>query len=259
MLFSRQKKLQRDRDAGLVFCWRGGQGGNSGGLLVALLLTTGLFVAAFLGLSLSFKGAKAEPKQSAKILLLTDIPSEMALWIDQNSPFVSRWDPLDDQAHQLRVDSALTEVFQSVSQPEVSWRKMPELEAQVFTPRLLEEGGSQLGRLPVAPPVNKVAGVYELIVSLDAYGVFEKRLPEQVSDVDIRVPMQEYGSNLRFALTLSPSGDVLYCAPVEWEDSNYAKEIENWVRVQKFKPSRTAQEQVGEVIVKVKVKSHVRN
>lgn len=258
MLFSRQKKLQRDRDAGLVFCWRGGQGGNRGGLLIAIALTTGVFVAAFLGLSLSFKRVKSEPKQSAKILLLTDIPSEMALWIDQNSPFPSRWDPLVDGSHQLRVDEALIEVFRDVSQPTIPWREMPEVEEQVFTPRLLETGVVQLGHLPAAPPVNKVVGVYELVVSLDAYGSFEERLPERLSDVDIRVPMQEYGSNLRFAVTLNSGGDVTYCAPVEWEGSSYAKEIENWVRLQRFKSSSDLQ-QVGEVIVKVKVKSHVGN
>lgn len=259
MLFSRQKKLQRDRDAGLVFCWRGGQGGNRGGLFISIILALVLFAGAFWGLSLNFKVTQSDSKQTAKILLLDSVSSEMALWIDQNTPFPSRWDPQNDTDHQQRVDRAMRQVFQGMSRPVSPWIEMPEVVKNLDAPRFIEPSAVQLGNLPIASTTAKPQGVFELIIALDAYGDLSQRLPDVVSDVRVKIPMQEYGSDLRFSVTLDSSGSVLYCAPVEWLTSDYAKNIENWVRVQQFKPSSKLEQQVGEVTVRVEVKNHAGN
>lgn len=258
MLFSRKKKQQRDRDAGLVFCWRG-QGGNRGGLILALLIASGIYAAAFWGLSLSFKSTPSEPNQSAKILLLDDLSSEMALWVDQNSPFPVRWDPQRDSAHEGRVLAALDETLQSMTSPMSPWRKMPELPESVSTPRLIEAGSVQLGNLPEVELTNDDVKYLELTVVMDAFGDFRKRLPAEVGDLGVSIPKQEYGSSLRFAVTLNALGEVIFCAPVDWESSDYARGIENWVRVQKFRPLKGRAADVGEITIRVEAKNHVGN
>ena len=259
MLFSRQKKLKRDREAGLVFCWRGGQGGNRGGLLFALLTASGIFALAFWVISLSFNIPKPESRKFAKILLLDGVSTEMALWVDQNTPFPSRWDPQSDIVHQKRVSDSLNGVFQQITEPRSAWREMPKLEGSVFTPKLVKRGGVQLGTLPKVEDISKGRGVFELIVNLDVDGALGKRLPEQVSGIEMKVPMQEYGSSLRLILTVDEEGRVIYCLPVEWQASDYAKNIENWVRTQRFKPAKNLGLVVGEATVSVEVKNHVGN
>lgn len=259
MLFSLQKKLQRDREAGLVFCWRGGQGGNRGGLLISVILALVLFATAFWGVSLSFEKAQTEPRQAAKIILLRDLSSEMALWVDQNSPLPSRWDPQNDVSHQQRVDAALKQVFQEMTRPASPWIEIPNLNKVIDAPRFIESRAVQLGNLPSAPPSVDVRSDFELVVAVDASGELEQRLPESYSDFNIKIPMQEYGSDLRFAITLDSLGCVVYCAPVEWLTSEYSQNIENWLKVQKFKPKSGLNLQVGEVTVRVEVKNNAGN
>lgn len=259
MLFSRQKRLQRDRDAGLVFCWRGGQGGNRGGMLFSVIIASALFALSFWGLSLQFDSSKPEARKVAKILLLDKMSTEMALWIDQNSPFPSRWDPKDDAVHSARVKSSLEGVYQAITEPPSPWREMPETKNQLDVPNLVERGVVELGSLPRPQVSEGKQSVLELVVSLDSLGDLAKRAPDQVSAINMTVPKQQYGSGLRFIVTLNPDGRVVFCAPVEWQASDFARNIENWVRSQKFKPSKKSILEVGEVFVHVEVRNHAGN
>ncbi len=259
MIFSRQKKLQRDRNAGCVFCWRGGQGGNRGGLLLAILFASGLFAFAFWGISLDFKSSKPQTRKFAKILLLDELSTEMALWVDQNSPFPSRWDPKSDKNHQIRVEDALEVTFQTMTEPPSPWREMPTVQVPVTVPKLIEPGIVELGSLPKLKKTAQKPSVVELVITLKALGAFSQREPRFISAMNIPIPQQAYGSALRFALAINPAGDVVYCAPVEWGESSYAKNIENWLRVQKFKPITGDALEVGEVSINVEVKNHARN
>lgn len=259
MLFSRQKRLQRDRDAGLVFCWRGGQGGNRGGMFFSVVIASLLFTIAFWGLSLSFDKSKPEPRKVAKILLLDKMTTGMALWIDQNSPFPSRWDPKDDVAHSMRVKSSLEGVYQAITEPPSPWREMPDVVTELDAPNLVQRGVVELGSLPKPLVSAHQPSVLELVVSLDAIGDLAKRTPDTVSAINVTIPKQEYGSGLRFIVTLNSKGRVVFCAPVEWQASDYAMNIENWVRSQKFKSSKSKDLEVGEVFVRVEVKNHAGN
>ena len=260
MIFSQKKRLLKDREAGLVFCWRGGQDGNRGGMLLALLLASGLFGLAFWGIGLDLKGAKPESRKAAKILLLDSISPEMALWIDQHSPFPSRWDPQLDVEHEERVTGALGALYQEVSVPVVPWREMPVMaESEVERPRLVEAGEVELGELPKVPAVGERAAVVELRVLLRGEGSLARRAPKELEPFVREIPKQWYGAVLRFAVVLDEGGGVFSCAPVEWEDTDFGKDLENWVRVQSFVPAGGVGLEVGEVSVLVEVKSHVRD
>lgn len=259
MLFSRQKKLQRDRDAGLVFCWRGGQGGNRGGMILSVLIASCLFALAFWGVSLDFKTTQPESRKYAKILLLDQFSTEMALWVDQNSPFTSRWDPQLDSSHQARVDGELEVLFQQMTIPPSPWLEMPNVALPLSSPRLIEHGTAELGYLPVPLPNKYKKGELELVVSLNALGGLEKREPKEVTPIEMVIPEQAYGSNLRFVVTLDSAGNVVFAAPVEWLKGEYEKDLENWLRVQQFGSSQSTGLEVGEVTIRVEVKNHAGN
>ena len=256
MLFSRQKKLQRDRDAGLVFCWRGGQGGNRGGMVFSLLMTSSIFALAFWGVSLDFPSTKPESRKFAKILLLDDFSTEMALWVDRNSPFPSRWDPLVDSPHRERVNDELNLLFQQMTIPPSPWFEMPQVPLPLSVPRLLEYGVVELGSLPKPQLDLGKKGVLELVVSLKALGHLEKRTPKNVLPIDVVIPRQAYGSNLRFVVTFDPQGKVVFIVPSEWREGEYEREVESWLKLQQFAPSDAAGLDVGEVNVEVEVKNH---
>lgn len=258
MILSKKKKLQRDRDAGLVFCWRGSHGGNRGGLIIALLMASGLFGLAFFGVSLDLKVAKPESRQSAKILLLDSISSEMALWIDQNSPFPSRWDPQYDDEHQNRIHGALGSLYQGITIPPSPWREVPTgWGAQVETPRLITSGEVDLGRLPEVEKPQAKQSVLELIVTMEGDGALRERVPTQLKGFSTKIPQQAYGVTRRFALGLKPDGELLMCAPVEWDADPFDRELEAWVRSQEYASSKGSAVQLGEISVTVEVKAHV--
>ncbi|MFC5049150.1 hypothetical protein ACFPK9_00760 [Rubritalea spongiae] len=261
MLFSHKKKLQRDRDAGLVFTWRGSLGGNRGGLLMAFLMTLGLFGMAFWVVSLDLPSARPESRQAAKILLLENVSPEMALWIDQHSPFPSRWDPQFDEGHQLRVDDALERVYQEVSVPRSPWREMPVVAGGgVTSPRLIVDGEVDLGALPMVDSVKAKPMVLELDVKLQGVGSIKERIPQELLSFDMVIPRQAYGMTRRFALSLREDGSVLTCTPVNWEVSEFDRELENWVRMQSYQAVEDgAGVELGEVSVNVEVKAHVGN
>ncbi|MEO1856874.1 MAG: hypothetical protein ABGY95_05855 [Rubritalea sp.] len=259
MLFSRQKKLQRDRHAGLVFCWRGGQSGNRGGMVFSVLIASGLFALAFWGISLDFKTTKPESRKYAKILLVDEFSAEMSLWVDQNSPFPSRWDPLEDGAHQDRVDSELNVLFQQMTTPPSPWLEMPNVAIPLSVPALIERGVVELGSLPKVMVYKPKKEVLELVVSLAALGEFEKRQPRAILPMNVVIPKQAYGSILRFVVTLDARGKVVFIAPSEWREGEYEKKIENWLKMQQFAPSKSDDLEVGEVSIKVEVRNHAGN
>lgn len=260
MLFSYKKRIQRDRDAGLVFCWRAGQEGNRGGMLIAVLMASGLFALAFWGISLDLKASKPESRQAAKILLLDTISPEMALWIDQHSPFPSRWDPQFDDAHAARVQSDLAGLYQEISVPPSPWREMPDVgEEEVASPRLIIDGEVDLGGLPDVKEREKKPVVLELTLTITAFGELENRIPRELVPFSMKIPQQAYGSTQRFALTLREDGNVVTCTPLEWSNDDFSMELENWVRLQSYLPAKGEGLVLGEVSVNVEVMAHVRD
>jgi hypothetical protein len=227
---------------------------------MALLMASGLFGLAFWGISLDLRPSVPESRQAAKILLLDTISPEMALWIDQHSPFPSRWDPQYDEEHAARVGAELTDLYKQISIPPSSWRDMPEQASQqVAVPKLIIEGEVDLGPLPEVEKHTPKPVVLELTVTLAGYGAMDKRIPEVLVPFTMKIPKQAYGTTQRFTLSLRPDGSVLNCTPVEWENSEFSRELENWVRVQPFLPVKKEGVELGEISVNVEVKAHARN
>lgn len=255
MLFSRYKKLKRDREAGLVFRWRGGDGGNRGGLVLAIALSSGAFALAFLGVELEAPAQSLEPRRVAKITLLNELSPELSQWVAQQSPFPSRWDPVSDVENNARVAAALEQTYVKISAPPSPWISMPAVEEEASEPSLLEVGVAELGDLPKATITKVSERGAELAIVLEFRGSLAKRLGEKHTPFQGEIPKQRYGEKLRFALSVDTAGRVLYCVPVEWRDDTFAKRVENWLRLQQFSAApEAAGLDFSEVIISVEVK-----
>ena len=103
MLFTKKKKLQRDRDAGLVFRWRGGYRSNIGGSTIAFLLTSMLFAGAFLLLNIYLKSSAVPSKYRASMVQLGQVDSQLEWWMERNSPGLPMWESNGDEKSVTRV------------------------------------------------------------------------------------------------------------------------------------------------------------
>lgn len=250
MLFSHKKRIQRDRDAGLVFHWRGGVGENNGGLLMAIVCTLGLFGFAFWAVEYASRDATVDTVQTAEFMLIDDMTPEMALWSDQSSPFPPRWDPADDRSHDLRVSEGVHAVLASLALPEIKWHRMPEVSRPVTSPPLLEPGRLVLGPLPSDSLESLTPAQVELSPTMAASGDLKKRLPVKAVPFLKAIAAESYGQRMSFLVALDASGKVVQCAPADWVEGELAKDLENWVRTQQYLPANEPI-QMGEIKVRV--------
>lgn len=255
MFFSRYKRLQKDREAGLVFRWRGGIGGNGGGLLLALILTLGCFFLAFLGLNVSLYKSSAQSQEYAKITLMDSFKPEMALWVDRHSPFSVRWDPQNDVEFQARVQSALNVTFNGMAKRPLPWQEMPLEQQPIKELRLTDKGEVHFfEEFDVVQQPELRPSALEFEVSLEMSQNLKKRFRKEgvSSSWQGEIPAQAYGSNLRFVVVVDAAGNVVYCSPIKWVAGESVGELENWVRRQKFDPAKRAE--IGEITVQMEEK-----
>lgn len=254
MMFSQKKRTQRDREAGLVFRWRGGLGDNNGGLLFAVLVALGFFGFLFWTVDFTSSADAVSEVQTAELLVMGDLTPEMKLWSDQASPFPPRWDPLQDQKNEQRVNQGLQELLAKMTQYDLPWRELPKVDIPVTSPPLLEPRKMVLGPLPAATMTMMPSTKGKLSPILLALGEFKERLPEQPEPFLFEVPVEAYGQKMNFLVTLDEAGRVTQCAPVDWQDGVLNRQLENWVRRQQFRKSDAANA-VGEIMVKIGVES----
>ena len=259
LVFSRQKRIQRDLEAGLVFRWRGGNTGNSGGMVIAVLCSIALMAALFWGLGVSF--SKTPPKKNtyANVLMLDEVSPDLALWIDQNSPFPVRWDPAEHPEIEARVTGFLETTLRSIHAPKANWLEMPELAKELTPMRLIEPKATELGALPIVEAPSQYNQITELSLSLQGHNGITKRLPSVLTLIQEEIPIDQFGAEIRFAVVVSPDGVVEECVPLEWSDEAFVHSLVNWLSLQQFQETQGASVQVGDVSVKVNVINHVRN
>lgn len=245
LFFSRRKKMIRDREAGMVFRWRGSRSGNTGGLTLAILLTTGVFALAFVGLNI--RGDKKAPttRRSAEIMLIEAGDPRLVQWLDGGSPFPARWDPELSKEHMGRVADVLEDNFAEVAARDFDWRELPDGLGGIETPAIYEAGQLIFPSLPEVAGVDRAEGNVAFEVRGEVMGVGGDRMPDVWREFSRDIPAEEYGKQWRWFVTLGANGEVEYCAPVEPFEGDFSSLLERWLRVQNFK--------VGEAGVTIEV------
>ena len=237
MLFTKKKKLQRDRDAGLVFRWRGGYRSNIGGSTIAFLLTSMLFAGAFLLLNIYLKSSAVPSKYRASMVQLGQVDSQLEWWMERNSPGLPMWESNGDEKSVTRVKILLENELNLSDDPiykyeDVDLRQLQINEQRYYTvdaPSLPSLEGFQSGKI-----VEDIQPLdWQLTVT--STGELNDRLPAGL-EYGGWIPESWRGLSVKFIIAVDAKGSVMTATPVEWETDDVVKNIENWIYTITFKP-----------------------
>ena len=242
MLFSKKKKIQRDRKAGLVFRWRGNQATNRGGGTLALCLTSAVFAGGFLLLNVSAKPNIVPSRYRASIIQLGTIDDKLAWWIEKNSPSIPEWSSSADEESIHRVDELLLNVVnadhhRSLGFQELNIEPIERTEYEMY--RLNDDILPPIGRLVnIADDINSVhqpVGIVKWNLEISVDGELNERLPKEIT-YDGWIPESWYGDSVKFSVAVDSTGKVLAVNPVDWTEDEIVKGFENWLYSVAFKP-----------------------
>ncbi len=258
MIFSRKKKIQRDRDAGLVFRWRGGHASNIGGGTLALFLTSVAFAGGFLLLNVYAKPNTVPSRYRASIIQLGEVDDRLAWWIEKNSPPILQWSERSDEESISRVNELLVGEINSrqhqgagyqdieIQQVEVDEDVMYSIHSDTLPSieRLQSERESSdegdVGKL----------GAVKWGVDISASGALEGRLPEGLS-YDGELPQAWRGGSVKFSIAVDAKGNVLVVNPVDWSESEVVRGFENWIYAITFQPLRKPANDASDTVIGV--------
>lgn len=249
MWFSRKKKLQRDRDAGLVFRWRGGYAGNRGGMTLAVLLAGGFFVLASIAVNIRVKPEMAPLRHQPSITNLENIDEGLEWWLEKNTPFLDSWYSHQDELGEGLVQMKLQETIAKENEKNVDWRKVELDKVLPETPSVFAKGEVNLPSVKrhvgeSGNPTSEDVPAYQtqLEISSPNKGM-EARFPEtRAFDVELDKAEDWLGETLRYTVYVNAKGEVTSCLPIEWSNDKGGKQFENWINTLRFKPSKVGQE-----------------
>lgn len=246
MLFSNNKKLQRDRNAGLVFRWRGSYSVNRGGSTMAFIVTSMVFAAGFIMLNVYAKPNTVPSRYRASMIQLGNMDDDLTWWIERNSPNLPDIEEYGDDESDRRVNAFLMEDLKEANSGAYQYAdvEMQEIEIaheEVYS--LNSRGLPPLSRLMthddnkevVVPEVS-----WELKISVN--DALAKRLPDGLVYGDW-ISEKWRGRSVRLIIVVDASGKVLTVNPTEWNESKTVREFENWVYTIKFKPAEDEQQE----------------
>jgi hypothetical protein len=241
-MFSTKKKLQRDRDAGLVFRWRGGYRSNRGGSTIAFLMTSLVFAAGVIMLNVA-KPSTVPNRYRAEMIQLGEMDDDLTWWVEKNSPDLPVWRENGDTASESRV-SALLKTELDSDQGEVYRYEDVEIKPveidneEIYS--LKTESLPPLRRFQNAKDENSDSvALVEWKISVSADDDLKKRLPSGLEYGGF-IPERWRGSSVRFAVAVDAGGKVLDVNPTVWNEDDVVKGLENWVQTFRFKPIQGA-------------------
>lgn len=261
MLFSKKKKLQRDRKAGLVFRWRGGYAANRGGSTIAFLVTSFVFVAGFVLLNVYAKPNTVPSRYRASMIQLGAMDDDLDWWVEKNSPYLPSWSENRKQESDSRVNALLTE---EVRESYVEAYHYEDVEMQqieigdegiyTMTDRSLPSvarfdiGGAGVPSKQDTPPLN-----WGLKLNVD--GVLKTRLPdaEDLPAYGEWIPLKWRGRSVSYIVAVDVKGKVLIANPAEWSEEKAVRDFKNWIHTIPFKPAPNEGGQTAMGVIEVVV------
>ncbi len=245
MLFSKNRKLQRDRNAGLVFRWRGGYKANRGGFTVAFLLTALFFGAGFIMINVYAKQNTVPSRYRASMVQLGEVDDDLKWWIERNSPLLPSWGGDGDLQSSLRVGGLL---FGEISERHKEKHRIEDVEMEEISIAgervYLSNDGvmPRIGRHKVLLSEEEVSDddvVVEWGVNVEAGENLRLRLPKSLV-YDKWIPESWHGREVRFIVAVDDMGRVIKVSPSEWVEVGEYRGLEDWIQTIRFKPERGA-------------------
>jgi len=263
ILFSSKKKIQRDRNAGLVFRWRGGYHGNTGGLTLAFILATSLFALGMLGIKVYVSSESPPSRYRSEIIQVSKIDPGLRWLLERNSPHLSSWGNNPNELGTNDVRNRMYDTIFAARETKVSWNTVEFEESDLKIPRIYEEGKVIFPSLTrhvtgrenfsiEAEEAEKIKWSF-VLSSIDKKML--RRFPEQLEYPAETSELLEYlGKTVRFTVNIDEQGNVISCLPLDWNRDVEVKLVENWLNTVQFKKAENA---VETIIVSVTLEGRV--
>ncbi len=240
MFFSNNKKLQRDRNAGLVFRWRGGYALNRVGSSIAFIITSLLFAGGFIVLNVYAKPNTVPNRYRASMIQLGAMDDDLTWWIERNSPNLPEWKENTDEQSVHRVNTLLMEDIKNANNEayqyaDVEMQQIEINQEEIYS--LSSRGLPPVERFKIPDQENAMLTQevnWELKIQID--GPLAARLPEGLKYEDW-ISDKWRGKNVRLILAVDAGGKVISVNPADWNESKTVREFENWAYTINFKPA----------------------
>lgn len=258
MLFFKKKKQKRDREAGLVFRWRGVRKHHLG-KFVALGFAASLFV--FLAYSVRIEGMEQRllSKETGTVIYLDPDDSairKLMFDIEEQSPFPARWDPAQDRAHLTKISNMVNEVVGKPWMYEAELIPVPmkgdtssSLASIVDTNTGLLSGLRNDWQDTEVSPELPVVGDLFVRAHLRASRGLADRLNHQEWSLPAHLVSEDwFGQSFRFLVSIDSEGVVRSCLLLPGGSMGVIRagerqqELGVWIRGQRFKQQRDQEE-----------------
>ncbi|MGJ8655616.1 MAG: hypothetical protein ACSHX6_04125 [Akkermansiaceae bacterium] len=251
MLFSKEKRLQRDRNAGLVFRWRGGYGLNRGGSTIAFVMTSMIFAAGFVMLNVYAKPNTVPSRYRATMIQLGEMDDDLTWWVEKNSPNLPLWSGNDDEPSDARVSELLREEIYDAHggtyrYEDVEMQQIEVANEEVYS--LRTRSLPSLRRFSVDQGDGVEVMGWKLLVTGEAG--LEERLPADL-DYGDEIPANWRGNSARFIVAVDAGGKVLSVNPSEWTEDEVVRGFEDWIQAISFKPVKGEGEEAVQIVTGV--------
>lgn len=269
MFFLRKKRQHRDRLAGLVFRWRGSKRHHTG-KFIALASCSAFF--AFLVYAVEVEGVRPPllTKRTGQVVMLHEADpriSHVMMQIENQSPFVIRWDPAFDQEAMGRIDTATSLLEGRVWDYQPTMMPLPERQETNELPPLV---GGQSGLLDASYNQwrwagSREEGAYSVAGSEVAVSAILTGDPEVESIIATRqmqLPIEMiadewFGQTFRYLIEVDATGVVRSCLPVSGGSMEVAKPTRKqqllalWLRQTRFQAHRKTSGLMGVIEVEI--------
>jgi len=251
MFFLSKRRQKRDRDAGLIFRWRGARKYHTGKLL-ALMITVGFFAFSVYAIRIGGTETPLVSKRTASVFMINeDDPDCLTLLvqIEERSPFPRRWDPAYDAEAMSRVSQGTDQLLGKTWNYQPVLEPLPTESSELILPSIVEPDANLLGNITrtweVAALENPDQERGELFVraKITADAAIQTRLPKKSQALPQELVAEEwFGQSFRFLIGIDSKGVVRGCIPLSAETleavkpSDKQKLLAAWLRIQRFLP-----------------------
>ena len=251
MFFLRKRKQKRDREAGLVFHWRGAKKHHLG-KFIALMVAGSCF--AFAAYAIRIEGPKpplVSKRKGTLIFINENDPNcrRLMLQVEAQSPFPARWDPAYDLVTRDRVAAMAEKVMGEPWEYQAELKLLPPRAQDTFgLTSILEPRAGLLAGMMHTWPQNldsaEVVGGGDLFVrgSIRVSGELSERLMKQEWILPANLVSEDwFGQSFRFMVGVDSKGIVRSCVSLPGGSMGVVRvtdrqeELAVWLRAQRFK------------------------
>lgn len=252
MLFSRKKRQKRDREAGLIFRWRGARRHHTGKIL-ALMITVGVFGFFIYAVRIDADQSPPVSQRTGTVFMINDDDPncyQLLVQIEERSPFPRRWDPAYDTATMGRVERRVGRLTGKTWTYSPRLIPLPAVDDGRRLPSVVEPGSALLGHslrtweLADDGAEQRPGAEVLVFARLAADGPLRQRLPEGRLVLPRALAEENwYGQTLRFLIGVDENGVVESCLSLSSETmelvkpSEREKQLSAWLRTRSFKRS----------------------